>query len=378
MINISIPNLSKLEKKYLIDCIDSNFVSAVGKYIKIFEDKFKKIEGSKFVSSVNSGTSALHLSLLASGVKKNDLVIVPSYTFAATINAILYCGAQPWFFDISRDDFVINLDQVHNVLKKKTIIKKNKILHKKTKQTVKAILPVFTYGLTPNLEKLNFVRKKFGLKVILDAASGHSSSFKNQLISKKNFLTCYSFNGNKSFTSGGGGIIATNYKKIYNEVNTLKNVGKKSFKYKYERAGFNYKLNNIQAAVGVGQIENYKKIVHSKKKIFQVYERNIPKKIKQFLFKPKKWQTGVPWVKFLILNSESSTRKLITYLNNHKIESKIFWRPLHLDKPYRSFLKEDLKISESVWKKVVILPSSSSLKLIDQKKIINVLKNFFT
>ncbi len=119
MINISIPNLSKLEKKYLVDCINSNFVSAVGKYIKIFEDKFKKIEGSKFTSSVNSGTSALHLSLLASGVKKNDLVIVPSYTFAATINAILYCGAEPWFFDISEDDFVINLDQVNYALKKK-------------------------------------------------------------------------------------------------------------------------------------------------------------------------------------------------------------------------------------------------------------------
>ncbi len=261
--------------------------------------------------------------------------------------------------------------------KKKTIIKKNKILHKKTKKIVRAIVPVFTYGLTPNLEKLASIKKKFRLKVILDAASGHSSTFKDQPISKKKFLTCYSFNGNKSFTAGGAGIIATNNKKIFNEVNILKNVGKSSNKYKYEKAGFNYKLNNIQAAVGVGQIENYKKIVSSKKRIFHLYESNIPKRIKQFLFQPKKWQTGVPWVKFLVLNSERVASKLISFLNDHKIESKIFWRPLHLDKPYKSFLKENLIISESVWKKVIILPSSSSLKLIDQKKIINVLRKFF-
>lgn len=376
MINISIPNLSKREKKYLIECVSSNFVSAVGKYISIFENKFKKIVNTKFASSVNSGTSALHLSLLAAGVKKNDLIIVPTYTFAATINAILYTGAKPWFFDISEDDFVLNFDQVENVLKKKTIIRNKKIIHKKTKQTVSAIMPVFTYGLSPDLKKLNKINKKYNLKVILDAASGHGSTFNNELISKKNFLTCYSFNGNKSFTSGGGGMIVTNDKKIYKEVNLLKNVGKKSNKYLYQRVGFNYKINNIQAAVGVGQIENYKKILANKKKIFRIYEKKIPNKFKRFLFQPKKWQTGVPWVKFLLLNSEIVAKKLISFLNINSIESKIFWRPIHLDKPYKKFLTEDLSISEKIWKRVIILPSSSSLKKIEQKKVINVLKKF--
>ena len=211
MINLSIPFLRGNEKKYLENCIKTNFVSTVGKYVNEFENLFKKIYGFKYASAVNSGTSALHLALKSIGVKKNTLVIMPSYTFAATANAAIYCNAEPWFFDINQT-LNLDLNLLENTLKIKTYIKQNKLYHKKSHKHVSAIVFVLVLGQVPDLEKLKKISVKFKCPLIIDSAAAHFSSYKKNNISKYNLNCCYSFNGNKSLTTGSGGIFATNNK----------------------------------------------------------------------------------------------------------------------------------------------------------------------
>jgi dTDP-4-amino-4,6-dideoxygalactose transaminase len=376
MINTSVPYLIGNEKKYLNECIKENYVSAVGKFIIKFENKFKKIYKYNYVAAVSSGTAALHLSLKALGVKKNDLIILPSYTFAATANAILYCQAKPWFFDISRDNLTIDLDKVEKTLKKKTFIKKNICYLKKTKQIIRGIIPVFTFGLCPDLKKLEKLSKKYHLKVLLDGAAAHGATFRNRMISRFNFTTCYSFNGNKTFTCGGGGIIATNNNKIFNMVKTLSNVGKRKNSYKLIDVGFNYRINNIQAAIGLAQLEKFKEILNRKKNIFLKYTKSLSHiKIIQI---PKKqyWQSGISWAFFYLLNNERNINKNFDFLNKENIESKYFWIPLHLQKPYLKFTSENMQFTNYFWKRTVVLPSSSGITNNLQLKIINKVKKF--
>ena len=181
MINTYIPYLKGNEHKYLRQCVRDNFVSSAGIFVNKFENKFSKIFKYKYNVAVNSGTSALHISLLALGVKENDIIITQSYTFAATANSILYCKAKPWFFDISPKSLTLDLDNLEKVLKKKTKIKNNKCILKDTNQIIRAILPVLSLGLVPDLDKLIKISKQYKLKILLDAAAGHGALYKEKL-----------------------------------------------------------------------------------------------------------------------------------------------------------------------------------------------------
>ncbi len=377
MINISIPYLEGNEKKYLNQCIKENFVSSAGKFVKKFEEKFRKTFRFKYNIAVNSGTSALHIALLSLGVKENDLVITQSYSFAATANSIIYCKAKPWFFDISNESLSLDLDQVDNVLNKNTIIKNGQCIVKKTKQVVRAILPVFTLGLSPDLDKLNRISKKYKLKVLLDAAAGHGALYKSKFISEKKITSCFSFNGNKSFTCGGGGIIGTFDKKLARKAMSYATVAKKRNGYGYDDVGYNYKITNIQAAIGLAQLENFKIILNYKKKIFFQYKNNIKKNKKINIFKKLSWQNGVEWVFFIVMRKKI-TNKLINFFKKNKILLSKFWIPLHTQKPYKNYKKEKLNFTNFIWERILVLPSSSGLKQSDQNKVISKINNILS
>jgi len=241
---------------------------------------------------------------------------------------------------------------------------------------IRGIIPVFTFGLSPDLEKLEKLSKKYHLKVLLDGAAAHGSTFKNKMISKFNFTTCYSFNGNKTFTCGGGGIIATNNNKIFNKIKILSNIGKRKNSYKYTEVGFNYKINNIQAAIGLAQLEKFKKILNRKKKIFLRYTKSFSNIKKIAIPKKQYWQNGVPWTFFYLLKNIKNVKKNFNYLNKANIESKYFWIPLHLQRPYSKFMSEDMKFTNFFWKRTIVLPSSSGISINLQRKIINKVKKF--
>jgi len=376
VINLSIPYLAGNEKKYLEKCIKKNYVSTVGNFIIRFENKFKSLLKFRYNLALNSGTSALHLALLSIGIKKNELVITQSYTFAATANAILYCNAEPWFFDVKKEDMSLDIEQLEKELSQNTFIKDNKCIHKKTKKTVKAIVPVFSLGISPNLKTLNSIAKKYKLKVIYDAAAAHATKYQNKNLSSQKITACFSFNGNKSFTAGGGGILATNEKKIYEKAKILANIGKSNTKYNYEYLGYNYKMTNLQAAVGLGQLQNFKKIINNKKKIFNYYQENILNNDTLKKYIPPEWHGGTQWIFFCTIKTKIS-EKLVAFFKKKNIQISFFWKPLHLQKPYRNYLRTNMSFSNYIWNRLLTLPSSAGLSKKDQKKIIKTTKSFF-
>jgi perosamine synthetase len=369
-IYLSEPDLSKTTKKHIINTIESNFVSSVGPNVGSFENTIKKIYKYKYVLAVNSGTSALHIALLAHSVKKNDLVIIPSYTFAATANSILYCGAEPWFFDICPDNMMIDVDKIEKILSKKTILINNITYHKKTKKRVAAIIPVFSFGQAPDISILKKIKKKYNIDIILDSAAGHFADFKQEVISKFNFASIISFNGNKSITTGSGGVFMTNNKLIFNKAKLLINIGRYA-KYKYQLIGYNYKMNNLQASLGISQYKNFEYFKKKKKEIFYLYSLFLKKNIVFELPHLKKYQNSALWLFYLKFNNVPMLEKIKNYLRKKKIFVDKFWVPLTLQPIYKKYIKENLKNTINEYSKILILPSSTFLK---KKQIMQISK----
>jgi perosamine synthetase len=272
MINTYIPYFKKKDQNILKQCLKTNFVSTVGPLVKKFENNFSKKYNFNYSVALNSGTSALHLGLKAIGIKNGDSVILPSYTFAATANTIIYNNAYPWFFDCDKN-FDLPIDEIEKILKAKTYFRNKNLVIKKNNSIVRAIMPVSTFGKKLEFDKLIKFSEKYNLKILFDTAACHDPKIFNFKKNNKMHF-CFSFNGNKTLTTGAGGIFASNSKKIINKVKILANVGKKINKYDYDEVGFNYKMTNLQASLGLSQLKNLKNILLKKKKSFKIIMKN--------------------------------------------------------------------------------------------------------
>jgi perosamine synthetase len=371
MINSSIPNVSEKEKKNLIKCIKDNYISAGGEFIQKFSKEICRITKSKYCVLTSSGSSALHTALLTIGVKKDDLIIVPSFTFIASVSAIKLAGAEPWFFDISNKDWSIDTELLHNELKKNTYFDKKKILrHKKTKQKITAIMPVYTLGQIANIKEIKKIANKYKLKIIADAACAIGAEQDNKKIGEIGVdISTLSFNGNKTITSGGGGALIFNKKKYENLAKIYSNNGRTGTIYSYSKIGFNYRMNNIQAAIGFAQIKKIKKFIKKKKYIRNYYNDNF-KDFKTFIdfFPEKKNYTNSYWLSGLILKKKKS-KTLREYLIRNNIECRQFWQPIDRQKPYLRSLKTNMDVTKELWNKIIILPSSTGITLRELEKV---------
>jgi len=229
MINTYIPYFKKEDNNILSQCLKKNFVSTVGPLVKKFENSFSKKYNFKYSVALNSGTSALHVGLKALGIKKGDTVILPSYTFAATANAIIYNNANPWFFDCDKN-FDLPINKMEKIILKETRFSKRNLILKKTKSIVRAIVVVSTFGKKLDFKNLFKFSKKYNLKILFDTAACHDPKI-FQFSKDSNMNFCFSFNGNKTLTTGAGGMFSSNSKSIITKVRTLANVGKKMKKY---------------------------------------------------------------------------------------------------------------------------------------------------
>ena len=371
--NIFEPNLTNKERIMLNKAFDKKLISTYGNFQEKFEKEFKKIKKFKYCISLNSGTSALQLALNVEGIKKDDLVILPSYTFAATANSIIYNGAKPWFFDINKKNLCLDLKQVELTLSKDTFKKGKFHYHKKTKQRIFGILIVLSFGIVPDLNYLRLLKRKFNLKVILDAAAAHFSNSKNK-ISNYDFITCYSFNGNKNITSGGGGMLCTNNIKKFEIVKIKSNVGKKN-KYEYSNIGYNYRLTNLNASIGYAQLKRFSSLKTKKHRINSYYNKNIKLK---YVEKNKfnKFKLESIWIYYLILKKKNYLVKIIEFLKKKNIECGKFWVPLHTQKPYKKYLSEKMESTNLIFDKLIVIPSSTFLKKIDLKYIVERINSF--
>ena len=364
-LNIHEPDIYKSDLNLLKDCIYTKNVSALGHYSNKFEKELKKITKSKFVILTNSGTSALHISCVLSGINNKHEVLIPAFTFVASPNSVIYCNADPHFVEIEEKHFGIDFKKLRSYLKK-IAIKKNKFwINKKTKKIIKAIMIVHPLGYPINYGELKKFIKEFNLIVIEDAADALGSYYKNKHVGTFGKFGVLSFNGNKIITSGTGGAILTQNRNLANEARKLVQTSKLKHKFRFihDKLGFNYRLSNVHAALGLAQIKRFKKILKEKKKIFDFYDKNFKNNIFFDLLKESKDKQFNYWLQTILVKKKYS--KQINLILNQMYKKGVYlrlgWDLMPNLKHLKKFPSMKIDVAKNVQKRIIHLPSSSFL-----------------
>jgi len=350
------------ENKYLKECIKSTFVSTSGKYIKKFEEKIKKFTGSKNAVAVVNGTVALQMALRGLGVKTNDEILIPTLTFVGTANSIQHCGAIPHFVDSDENSLGICLKNLESYLQKISFKKKNFIYNKITGRRIFAVIPVHVYGHMINMEKLKIISKKFKLKILEDAAESLGSFYKGKHAGIFGDAGIISFNANKIITTGGGGIILTNNSSLAKQIRHLISNAKLQhpWKFVHDKVGWNYRMPNINAALGCAQMEKINTIIKYKEKITKKYQKEFENlKGVSFINQPKGCRSNY-WLNSIKIEKLNifSRDKLLKKLNSHHYECRPTWNLMHKLPMYCKCPKSKLSNSIKIENKIITLPSS--------------------
>ena len=365
MIPVNSISLNGKEKKYLNQCINSNWISAGGKFNDLFEDKIRNLIKKKFCISVTSGTTALETAIQSLNLKKGDEVILPSFTIISCFNAIVKNGLTPVPVDCNFDDWNINISEVKKKITKKT----------------KAIIVVHIYGLASDIKKIITLKKKHNFKIIEDAAEVMGLKyFDNKYCGYYGDITTFSFYANKHITTGEGGMVLTNDKKIFNRCKSIINLFFKQPRFIHDEIGSNFRFTNLQAAVGLAQFENLKKIIKKKRLIGKIYQKGL-ESIKNIYLPLKKnnFSKNIYWVFGVVLKTRNRIKRedICKKLLKQGIETRPFFWPIHKQpvfKPYQKKEKLHLKNSEYIAKNGFYLPSGTALKLKQIKYIIQEVK----
>ncbi|MBF0428959.1 MAG: aminotransferase class I/II-fold pyridoxal phosphate-dependent enzyme [Magnetococcales bacterium] len=371
---LAVPDLTGNEARYLRECVTSNFVSSVGPFVDRFESMVAEASGAGVAVAVSSGTCGLHVALLALGVGPGDLVIVPSLTFIASANAVAHCGATPWLVDVEADSW--NLDPVvlADCLAKETHLRDNGLVHRATGKRVAAIMAVHSLGLPANMEAILGVARPLGVPVIADAAAALGASHQGRLVGDLGAdLSVFSFNGNKTITCGGGGAVVGNDEKLLGLVRHLTTTARLGNGYDHDRVGFNYRMTNLQAAVGCAQLERLERLVAAKRRIRTRYDQAFADLHHQIMpFPNPPGSDGACWFSGCVVLSADLEKvdQLRAGLQQAGIDARPFWKPIHLQLPYRDAPKTLQPVSEQLWSRVVTLPCASGLTQEDQDRVI--------
>lgn len=367
MISLAIPNLTGNEKKYLDNCIDTTFVSSVGQYVKQFEEMVAEATGSSEAVATSAGTTAIHAALTAVGVKHNDLVIIPTFTFIASANAVRHCGADPWLMDVSEEDWCLDPELVQAEIEKHCEWRADgQLYHKERNQRIAALMPVYTLGNIPDMDKFRAIADEYKLPLVVDAACAIGATYKGRPLGQLADLSTLSFNGNKTITCGGGGAVVGTDEKLLEHVRHLTTTARVWPDYDFDEVGFNYRMTNIQAAVGTAQMERLQEFVDRKRYVRKCYEKNLAEwaQGKNVTFFPTTEGSSC-WFSGIVLPVGAKlevAKKLCAKLKTAEIEARSFWKPVHLQKPYADCIRSDVRVAEGLWQRIVTLPCSTGIK----------------
>ena len=364
-ISLAKPNLDGNELKYLNQCINTGWISSTGKFVKEFENKFSKFTKIKHCLAVSSGTTALQLALKTLDIKNGDEVIVPNLTFASPINAVIHSGAKPVFVDVKENTYCINESLIKRKITNKT----------------KAIIVVHLYGHPCDMKKILKIVKKKNIKVIEDCAEALGSYIDKKHVGHFGDISTFSFFGNKMITTGEGGMIGFNSKFHKDRAEILRDHGmSKKLKYWHEEVGFNFRLTNIQSAIGCAQMERIKWFIKNKLNLVKNYNSKLKKL--NFLTLPGEYGLvkNSYWLYTIKLNDNLSKYKnrIIKELNFYGIEARQIFFPMNLMKPYQKYLnkKDKFPVSLKLFNNSISLPSAYDVKKSDMNKIYKFLSKF--
>jgi perosamine synthetase len=359
------PSFEGNEWSYLKECLDSTYVSSIGKFVDQFEEDLARFTGAKHAISVVNGTAALHIALKLAGVIEGDEVLIPALTFVATANAVTYCNAVPHFVDSEEVTLGINVEKLRDYLSRSTSQVSGQCLNTKSGRIIRALVPMHTFGHPNDLDGLQSVASQFNIALVEDAAESLGSLFKGKHTGTFGLLGTLSFNGNKTVTTGGGGAILTNDSELAKKAKHLTTTAKTPhvWEFRHDEVGFNYRMPNLNAALGCAQLELLPGKLLTKRKLFKKYEEAFVKIQGVNLFaETNKCQSNY-WLQTLILDkSQANQRDLILEITNKDgIMTRPAWDLINTLPPYRNTPTMDLTTSESLVKRIINIPSSPNL-----------------
>ena len=359
------PSFDGNEWIYLKECLDSNYVSSVGKFVDQFELSLANYTGAKYAISVVNGTAALQIALKLAGVNSGEEVLVPALTFVATANAVSYLGAIPHFVDSEESTLGINVVKLREYLSANTEKQSGLCINKSTKRVIRALVPMHTFGHPSDLEQLLSIARDFNLVLVEDAAESLGSFYKGQHTGTFGLLGTLSFNGNKTITTGGGGAILTNDEAIARRAKHLTTTAKIAHKWEFDHdeIGYNYRMPNINAALGCAQMEKLPEKIKSKRELFKRYKEEFKLILGASIFEePSDCQSNY-WLQTLLLKDDSLDLRnsVLEASNKEGIMTRPAWKLMSNLAPYRNSPAMSLESANSLYRRVVNLPSSSVL-----------------
>jgi perosamine synthetase len=347
------------EKKYLIEAVDSTFVSSVGKFVDLFEQNIKDYTGAGYAVATVNGSAALHIALLLAGVKPGDLVITQPLTFIATCNAIKYAQAEPVFVDIDRDTLGLSPVHLRNFLKEHAIIKSGELIHKSTQRKIAACVPMHTFGHPVHLDELLQVCQEYNLPVVEDAAESLGSQYKSKQTGTFGLIGTYSFNGNKTITCGGGGMVVTNNEGLAKLAKHLTTQAKKPhpWDFDHDHVGYNYRMPNINAALGCGQLEMLNRFLENKRKLADRYKAFFKNSNISFVDEPVNCKANF-WLNAVLLKDRTERDLFLKETNANKVMTRPSWTLMNKLSMFSSAIITDYSNAQYVEDRLVNIPSS--------------------
>lgn len=352
------------EKKYLNECIDTTFVSSVGKFVDRFEEEMAAYTGAKKAVVCVSGTNALHMAMMLVGVERDDEVLTQALTFIATCNAISYIGAHPVFIDVDMEALGLSPKAVKAWLEKNAELKNGVCYNKKTGRRVKACIPMHTFGHPVKIDELVQICDEWHLELVEDAAESIGSLYKGQHTGTFGKVGAISFNGNKTITTGGGGMLLFQDEELGKLAKHLTTQAKVPHRWAFvhDHIGYNYRMPNINAALGCAQLENLDRYVENKRETAQIYAdffKNIPDIT--FFTEPENSRSNY-WLNVVMLKDKAAQQEFLEYTNDHGVMTRPVWELMNRLEMFKQCETDGLKNTEWLADRIVNIPSSVRLK----------------
>jgi len=359
------PEFAGNEWKYIKDCLDTRMVSSVGSYVDRFERMLEEYTGAKHAVAVVNGTAGLHMALKLVGVNPGDEVLVPALTFVASANAVTYCGATPHFADSEESTLGMDPDKLAEYLRAQTEQRSGVCLNRRTGKVIRAMLPMHTFGHPVRLEELIRVARNFRITLIEDAAESIGSLYYGKHTGTFGLMGVLSFNGNKTITTGGGGAILTNHAELAKRAKHLTTTAKipHPWDYRHDEIGYNYRLPNLNAALGCAQLERLPGFLAAKMQLYEFYHKALKGINDVSLFSPPPGCRSNYWLQTLVLKKEQEDdlESMLAKLHQEKILARPAWNLLHQLDPFRTCPQMLLKTAEGLVKRILNLPSTPGL-----------------
>lgn len=377
-IPLSIPEISGNEWKYIKDCLDTGWVSSIGSYVTRFEEMVAHYVGAKYAVATVNGTSALHVSLIACGIQSNDEVIVPTLTFIAPVNVIRYCRAHPIFMDCNADTLCVDAQKIIDFTRNECEQRNDGYTYnKKTKRRIKAIIPVHIFGHPADMDELLGVCKKNNIDIIEDTTESLGSEYKGKKTGSFGETGCFSFNGNKIITTGGGGMIVTDDESIAKRARHLTTQAKSNpFEYDHDEIGYNYRLTNIQAAMGVAQMERLDEFIAIKRGNAAIYKDRLLNLKQVLVFWEKPWVKSNFWF-YTIKVANTHKKPLMDFLLSKGIQVRPIWKLIHTLPIYKDCQTYKIEHAIDSYETCINLPCSVGLRETQIECVVENIQYYF-